>query len=86
MGKNDIRQSPAFQEFLQKRCEEITESDEIARRMDSFIFKTEKDLKSNFSKEKVGLFLQYEKMVISYQEHIIRLAYMQGYNDRLALK
>jgi hypothetical protein len=79
-------ESSAFEEFIRNRCEEVTESDEISKRMDNFISKTEENLKSNFSKEQFSLFLQYEKMVINQQEHISKLVYKQGFNDRCALK
>ena len=64
---SDIFESPAFQEFLQKRCEEITESDKHIRDIDSLITESENKLKCTFSKIQLELFLQYEKLCSDYQ-------------------
>jgi hypothetical protein len=79
---SDIFESPAFQEFLQKRCEEITESDKHIRDIDSLITESENKLKCTFSKIQLELFLQYEKLCSDYQFLAEKIIYEQCLRDK----
>ena len=60
-------ESQAFQEFLQKRCEEIITEDEECREVDRLITNAETILKTTFSSIQLETFLQYEKLCSDYQ-------------------
>lgn len=78
---NDIMSSPAFQEFLQKRCEEIVSNDRQIRDIDFLITEAENKLKRTFSKTQLELFLQYEKLCSDYQIVTEKTIYEQCLRD-----
>jgi len=61
---NDIMSSAAFQEFLQKRCEEIISSDVECSRLNSKIIALEKELLSMMSNEAKEKYLEIEELII----------------------
>ena len=79
---SDIFESPAFQEFLQKRCEEITSGNEQIKNIDFLIIETENKLKCTFSKIQLDLFLQYEKLCSDYQFLAEKIIYEQCLRDK----
>jgi nitrogen fixation/metabolism regulation signal transduction histidine kinase len=79
---SDIMKSKAFDEFLQKRCEEITSRSEQIKNIDFLITETENKLKGTFSKTQLDLFLQYEKFCSDYQIVAEKTIYKQCLRDR----
>ena len=79
---NDIFSSPAFQEFLQKRCEEILSKSKCIRDIDTMITEVEDKLKCTFSKPQLELFLQYEKLCSDHKLLSDKTIYEQSLRDR----
>jgi hypothetical protein len=79
---SDILKSPAFQEFLQKRCEEIVSQDIRTHGLDLLITEAEDKLKCTFSKAQLELFLQYEKLCSDYQFLTEKIIYEQSIRDK----
>ena len=66
---NDIMSSPAFQEFLQKRCEEITADDEENIMTCQEILQLEKELVKSAPENVKNIYFQIDYLVHKQQEH-----------------
>jgi hypothetical protein len=71
---SDILKSQAFQEFLQKRCEEITANDDTHKELNKKLIKLDKSLKSIMSPEAYKIFMEYESISIRQENNLIRIA------------
>jgi hypothetical protein len=78
---NDIMSSVAFQEFLQKRCEEIIEGDEEYRGINELILQKEGKIKTLVSGELLIKINEYEKLNLDLIAHAIFLIYRQAIDD-----
>lgn len=67
---NDILNSTAFREFLQKRVEEINSVDEEHRVLDSKLVRLDEQIHNTVSKEAYKLFLEYENLSIQQENNI----------------
>jgi hypothetical protein len=78
---NDIMGSPAFQEFLQKRCEEITESDNEYRTINDQILQLENEIASSAPNEFQKKIREYEKLNLDLLTHAMPLIYRMALRD-----
>jgi len=70
---DDIFKSLAFQEFLQKRCEEIIENDERCISLNSKILKLEQELYPLLSEKTLGMVLKIDEFTLEIIDHICTL-------------
>jgi len=75
---SDIFESPAFQEFLQKRCEEITLEDEEYQKISEQILQAESEIKSLISGELLKIFDEYSALNLALLAHACPLVYGRG--------
>jgi hypothetical protein len=61
---SDVINSAAFQEFLQKRCEEIIESDEACKKINREILELEKELLPALSKDALDKVLKIDELTM----------------------
>jgi hypothetical protein len=78
---SDVINSAAFQEFLQKRCEEIIESDEEYRGINELILQKEGEIKTLVSGELLVKINEYEKLNLDLVAHAVILIYQQAIDD-----
>jgi hypothetical protein len=78
---NDIMGSPAFQEFLQKRCEEITEMDDGYRSINNQILQLENEIASSAPNEFKKKIKEYEKLNLDLLTHTMPLIYKRALRD-----
>lgn len=78
---NDIFESPAFQEFLQKRVEEIIENDEEYQKINDLILQAETEIKPLVSGNILKKINEYEKLNLYLVAHAMTLVYVQGLKD-----
>jgi hypothetical protein len=64
-------ESPAFKEFLQKRCEEITASNGIHKELNEKLIELDKSLRNIVSPEAYKIFLEYESISIQQENNLI---------------
>lgn len=74
MSSSDRIDSPAFQEFVQKRCEEITANDEICRKINKEILELEKELLPILSEEAKTKFFKIDEFTFELINRISALA------------
>jgi hypothetical protein len=82
---NDIFESPAFQEFLQKRCEEITTNDEECKKINEQILRVEDEIKSLISGDLLEKFDEYGELNLIFLSHVCPLLYGQGIKGPLKI-
>ena len=78
---NDIIKSAAFQEFLQKRCEEIIEKDEEYMEINNLILQKENEIKILASDELLIKLNEYEKLNTDLIACVGLLLYGQAIKD-----
>ena len=71
---NDIFESPAFQEFLQKRCEEILTEDEKCINLNREILMLEKEILPMLSTESRDIFLKIDELALELIDRIFVLS------------
>jgi hypothetical protein len=71
IGMNDITKSAAFQEFLQKRCDEILLNDKIHTELNKRLITLDKQIKTIVSREAYLLFMEYESMSVQQENNLI---------------
>jgi hypothetical protein len=74
MEKSDINHSPAFREFIQKRCDEIIENDERCISLNGKILKLEQELYPLLSEETLGMVLKIDELTLELIDHIYTLS------------
>lgn len=74
MKDNDVNQSPAFQEFLQKRRDEIVERDEICISLNREILNIERKLLPLLPKEALDKVLKIDELTMELINHICTLS------------
>ena len=79
---NDIMNSAAFREFLQKRCEEILLNDERYAKINQAILNLEDEICAMLSTEAINKFVCLESLVAELFSHIEPLLYLKGITDR----
>jgi len=83
---NEILNSQAFQEFIQRRCEEIISGSAPIQDINLSVISAESKLKETLSKSQLKLFLAYEKLVSDYQLESEKTIYKGCLNDGLSAK
>ena len=78
---NDICNSPAFQEFLQKRCEEIAMKDKEYVKINELILSMENEIKVLVSDELLKKLNKYEKLNLDLMARAETLFYSQAIKD-----
>jgi hypothetical protein len=78
---NDIMSSAAFQEFLQKRCEEIAGEDGECERINSKILLVESEIRSSIPSELLKKFDEYGTLNLKLISHVCPLVYKHGIQD-----
>ena len=71
---NEIFNSQAFQEFLQKRCEEIIANDGRCVNLNQEILALEREILPMLSQEAKVIFLKIDELTLELIEHISVLA------------
>jgi hypothetical protein len=82
---NDIMSSAAFQEFLQKRCEEITEKDERYKMSNDKIISLEGMLKKSLTPQQLKEYNEIEQEIMDSSEKHETLLYKRGFIDGIAI-
>ena len=80
---NGIFESPAFQEFLQKRCEEILLNDEVYCKLDSSVIDHERNFKKTLSPEQIRMYDSIEKTSLECSTRGNEILYKQGLSDKV---
>ena len=78
---SDIMKSKAFDEFLQKRCEEITADDEECVEIRQAICKIEDELTAVLSTEDMDKFVCFESLTVKLASCVGPLLYSKGLTD-----
>jgi hypothetical protein len=73
--------SAAFQEFIQKRCEEIVLHDSVYNQTNKEILVLESQMRKLMSGELSEKFNKYEGMVSNLSDYVETLLYSQGWSD-----
>jgi hypothetical protein len=80
---NDIFESQAFQEFLQKRCEEILLNDEIYCKLNNSVIDQERDFKKTLSPEQIHMYNCIEKTSLECSKRRDEILYRRGLTDKM---
>jgi len=78
---SDVINSAAFQEFLQKRCEEIIESDKEYRDINELILQKEEEIKALAPAALLVKINEYENLNLDLVAHAVILIYRQAIDD-----
>jgi hypothetical protein len=83
---SSIFKSAAFQEFMQRRCEEIISESAPVQDINLSVVSAEGKLKETLSKSQLELFLTYEKLASNYQLTVEKTIYEGCLKDGLSAK
>jgi len=78
---SDIMNSKAFDEFLQKRCEEITADDEECKKINEQILQIENEIRSLISGNLLKKFDEYGELHLILISHVCPLVYGCGIQE-----
>ena len=82
---NDITKSAAFQEFLQKRCDEILLNDDMYKMSNDKIVTLEGMLKKSFTPKQLKEYNEIEQEIMDSSEKREILLYKRGFIDGIAV-
>lgn len=78
----NLRESKSFNDFVKTRCEEVLESDEDFKKLNSEVLEIEKKLTTLLNNEQLKIFLNYEKLTSECESLIKILIYKAGLCDK----
>lgn len=74
--------SKLFEEFVIRRCEEITQKDKKHQELNSKLLQAESDFKKTLSQDQIKKYYEIEEVVIELAIHSGSCIYKQAVKDR----
>ena len=74
--------SQLFEEFIMRRCEEITQADEESQELNSKILQLEADFKKTLNADQLKKYHKVEEVIIESATHNEICIYKQAINDK----
>jgi hypothetical protein len=75
--------SKLFEEFVVRRCEEITQADEESQKLNSKILQLEADFKKTLNADQLKKYHELEEAIIESATHSEICTYKQALNDKI---
>lgn len=75
--------SELFEEFIMRRCEEITQADGKIQELNAKILQQEADFKKTLNADQLKKYLELEETIIELATHKEICIYKQAINDKI---